>query len=219
MELSERATFLQHCQSALGDIYDKIKKLEAIPLDSLPPQETLVISVDMNRGFCYGGNLYSKRVQDILPATGVFFDRCIEGQYALLAFSDRHGPDSPELKSYPEHCMADSAEWELADEISRLRPFTLFKNSSNSFFAGLEAKITPEMRRFVITGCCTDICIYQLALTLKTYCNQHNREAQVIVPLALVETYDAPWHSADLTNAVFVDSMLANGVEVVKDLL
>ena len=46
----------------------------------------------------------------------------------------------------------------------------------------------------VVTGCCTDICILQLVLTLKAAWNQEDRPVEILVPRQLVENYDAPSH-------------------------
>ena len=39
-----------------------------------------------------------------------------------------------------------------------------------------------EIDAYIITGCCSDICVLQFALTLKTYLNAQNIDKKVIVP-------------------------------------
>ena len=78
--------------------------------------------------------------------------------------------------------------------------------------AGMGELLTKGYDTFIVTGCCTDICVYQCALALRTFFNQNNTKAEVIVPLSLVETYDGDFHNADLMNLVFLDSMASNGI-------
>lgn len=71
------------------------------------------------------------------------------------------------------------------------------------------------MNTFIITGVCTDICVHQFSLTLKTYFNKQNKESRVIVPVNTVETYDLGMHNGDLMNIMALYSMTVNGIEVV----
>ena len=74
-----------------------------------------------------------------------------------------------------------------------------------------------DVDNIIVIGDCTDICIYQFAVTLKTYFIQNNINKNVIVPMNLVDTYDIPnVHCADLSNIVFLNSMIQNGINVIK---
>ncbi len=204
----------------LKAIWDKLAALEPLSLDSLNTDESLVISIDMNNGFAKAGELYSERVEKLVEPASAFIDRCIERCLKIIAFSDRHGESSPEVRVYPPHCMEETVECELVDELSRIKPFMVFKNSTNAFFAGGEEFAGPRFKNYIVTGCLTDLCIYQFAVTLRAYLNEHNiPDAQVIVPLSLTDTYDAPWHQAGLFNLVFADSMLQNGIRVVSEIV
>lgn len=205
--------FLERAARSLTEMAGKQDALGAIKLAELPARDTLVVSIDMNRGFAEAGALYSDRVRDICSATGVFLTACRERGYEVLPFSDCHLPSAVELQSYPPHCLAGTPEHELVDELSEFSGQVVPKNCTNGFLA---VDIDwSAYKNVVVTGCCTDICIYQFAVTLKGWYNEKNIAARVIVPLDLVETYDAPWHDADLMETVFVDSMMSNGAEVV----
>ena len=93
------------------------------------------------------------------------------------------------------------------------------KNSTNGFFAlsNLDFNNTDNI---IIIGDCTDICVYQLAITLKSYFNQNNISKNIIVPMNLVDTYHVDnVHPAELLNIVFFNSMIQNGIKVVKEII
>lgn len=75
------------------------------------------------------------------------------------------------------------------------------------------------MNTFIVTGVCTNICIEQFALTLKTYFNKQNVKSRVIVPINTVETYDLDIHNGDLMNVMALYNMIVNGIEVVAGVL
>ena len=92
------------------------------------------------------------------------------------------------------------------------------KNSTNGFFA-LDSLNFDDTDNIIIVGDCTDICIYQLAITLKSYFNQNNINKDIIVPINLVDTYNIDnVHPAELLNIVFLNSMIQNGIKVVKEI-
>ena len=97
----------------------------------------------------------------------------------------------------------------------------IFKNSTNGF---LEPKFHewlathPSVNQFIIVGDCTDICVEQFAITLKTYFNTNNRPSRLIVPIACVETYDLDVHAGDLMNVIALYKMMMNGIEIISHL-
>ncbi|HHI5797845.1 TPA: isochorismatase family protein [Clostridioides difficile] len=121
--------------------------------------------------------------------------------------------------SYPVHCLENDVESELVDELKSIENLQIFpKNSTNGFFA-LENLDFDNIDNIIIVGDCTDICIYQFAITLKSYFNQHNIEKNIVVPMNLVDTYDIPnVHPAEILNLVFFNSMIQNGVNVLKEI-
>ncbi|HEY8364861.1 MAG TPA: isochorismatase family protein, partial [Haloplasmataceae bacterium] len=100
--------------------------------------------------------------------------------------------------------------------------YTLFeKNSTNGF---LEPKfqewlsINKDITNFIIVGCCTDICILQFALTLKTHFNRLNKESRIIVPINAVNTYDGGLHDGELMHIMALYNMMINNIELVKEI-
>ena len=72
------------------------------------------------------------------------------------------------------------------------------------------------MDTFVLVGCCTDICVQQAALTLKTWMNRQNRNSRVIVLRDLVATFEGPSHPAALCGAMALQNMAQSGVEILE---
>lgn len=186
--------------------------LEQVPADA----HTLVLAIDLNKGFTRSGALASPRVEAILPDVREFLELCHSKNLLVAAVTDCHSADSLELASYPPHCLEDSAEPELAPEIQEFPQKILTKNSTNAFFAPGMKRLLENVQTVIVVGCCTDICVQQFAVTLKAFANQENRPLSVIVPRQLVETYDAPGHPAEFFQLASLLSMAGNGIEVVN---
>ena len=131
-----------------------------------------------------------------------------------------HTTVSPELEAYPIHALKGTNEAEIVDEIKEVGGYTLIpKNSTNGFLEeGFQKWLGGNARinTFLITGDCTDICIQQLAITLKAYFNMQNKKVRVIVPMNAVETYDLGTHDGDLMNVMALYNMMLNGIEVIS---
>jgi len=178
---------------------------------------TTIFSIDMNNGFAKEGALASRRVFDLIAPTAAFLDRAKSAGIEIIGLTDSHDPDSLEFSDYPPHCLAGSVE---SDIVAELKPFMdriIPKNSTNAFFA-FDGPYLDGFS-YIITGCCTDICIYQFAVTLRAYLNHHRINARVIVPRDLSDTFDAEGHDAAAINEIFFASMAANGVEVPANII
>ena len=86
-----------------------------------------------------------------------------------------------------------------------------------------------EVNTFITVGDCTDLCTYQLAMSLRLRANALNLDQRFILPVDCVDTYDLPVdvaqeigavpHDGDLLHYTFLYSMMLNGVEGVKSLI
>ncbi|WDV46321.1 cysteine hydrolase [Clostridiaceae bacterium M8S5] len=223
--------FMNNAKEMLSSMIRRLNNLDQIKLSSLNSHKVMHIIIDMNNGFAKQGALYSSRVKGIIPNVVKLTSKCIEKKIITIAYTDNHTETSPELKSFPTHCMKGNKESEVIDELlvfkeKGLRVYE--KNSTNGMMATNPVKALrdeyPEERidsidTFIVTGCVTDICVYQYATTLKSYLNQKNIDARVIVPIDCVDTFDIPnVHDAEFMNVVFLCSMLDNGIEVVKSI-
>lgn len=213
--------FLKRSVETLGAIFEMLAKLPALQLKDLQGKRTALVIVDMVNGFAREGALMSPRVEGLIPEIAELSKLCGELQIARLAFADCHTAASPEFDAYPAHCMEGTGEGEIVDELRQIGGYTLIpKNSTNGFLEEEFQKWLKENEQidtFIITGDCTDICVQQFAVTLKTWFNRRNKKARVIVPVNAVETYDFGLHDGDLMNAVALYNMMLNGIEVVSE--
>lgn len=206
---------------SLNEINSLLEKLPVIRLEDLESEKSALIIVDMINGFIREGPMMSERVEAIIPEIVELSKKCDKLKIQKIAFADNHTDVSPEFDSYPRHCLKGTSESEIVDEIKAAGGYVLIpKNSTNGFLEEAFQKwlnTNDQTDTFIITGCCTDICVQQFAITLKTWFNKNNRYSRIIVPVNAVETYDLGPHDAELTNTMALYNMLINGVEVVKE--
>jgi nicotinamidase-related amidase len=223
----------------LNWLQDWEKGLEPLDLGTVirDPAKTAIVSEDLLVGFTTMGPLASERATGILPAVTKLFQRAHDlGVRNFLLFQDTHDPDAVEFNAFPPHCVAGSEESQTVPELAGLPfsdIFTIFaKNSISStigtaFEQWLEAH--PEVNTFIIVGVCTDICVYQAAMTLRIRANVQGRsDVRIIVPADSVQTYDLPVeaatelgalpHDGDLTHRLALYHMALNGIEVAAHL-
>lgn len=227
--IKDMNVFIKNANKTIQRMVSNLEKLPTLELDTLKPTKTLLVIIDMNKGFAIKGNLSSPLVKAMIAKIEKLTKECMNRDILTIAYSDRHQADSPELETYLKHCMEGTDETELVDELKRLNILTYNKNSTNGFISNgnmfevlkethLEDPIN-DIDNFIVTGCVTDICVYQFATTLKAYLNEVNKKARVIVPMDCVETFDVPdVHDAELMNVIFLNSMLDNGIEVIKSI-
>ena len=172
----------------------------------------LVFVIDMVNGFAKFGSMADPNIAKIAPAIASQIRRAKAVQFIC----DAHGERDLEMKSYPAHCIEGTPEAEIIDELAEFanETNTTKKRSTNGFHA-LDKAILDDFDRFIITGCCTDICVLQFALALRTYLNEKNMKKDVILPRECVQTYDAPNHSKDYYNECALNLMKNAGILVI----
>ncbi|HEY1012856.1 MAG TPA: isochorismatase family cysteine hydrolase [Herpetosiphonaceae bacterium] len=214
--------------------------LPALSLDAViggAPERVAVACVDIINGFCTEGPLASPRVQSIVaPIAGLFGAARERGVRHFLLPQDAHPEDAVEFGSFPPHCVRGTSEAGTAPELLALPfadEFTIFEK--NTLSAAIETEFAawvrahPEVTTYVVTGDCSDLCIYQLAMFLRMDANARNiADRRVILPANCVDTYDVPVsvarevgiyaHPGDLHHVFFLHHMALNGVEVVGGL-
>lgn len=215
--------------------------LEARPLAEVVreaggPGGVAIHAIDLTVGFCSIGRLASPRIAAIVPAVEVLFRHAHElGVEKFVLPQDSHAPDSPEFEEYGPHCIVGTEESVTVPELQSLPfadQFVVVPKRSISTAVGteLEAWLSahPEATHHIVVGDCTDICVYQHALYLKTRANALGLDHEVIVPEECVQTYDLPLdvaeevgatpHDGDFLHLVFLYHMMLNGVRIVRRL-
>lgn len=180
--------------------------------------DPVIFVVDMVNGFVKEGALAD-------PAIAICskpIETLIQKLKARVIFvNDNHEVDAAEFEKFPPHCIKGSDEASVVDELKPYVQEVLKKNCISAAAAPDFAKILeslPETCDLIVTGCCTDLCVLQLALPLQSWINQTNRKGcRVIVPVNCVETYQIPLiHEAQYWNEAALANMAANGIEVVS---
>lgn len=208
--------------------FDKIApELEALHADlfsrpavKLTKEETagaVHIAVDMVNGFVKEGALSSPEVLSINPAVAGFAEVCKRAGVANYALCDCHDDNCSEFLTYPVHCVKGSEECELTDELKQAADFRVFpKLSVNGWLEPdfQKAVIDNNFNFFIITGDCTDMCVVQLALSLKSGMNRINRPCRVIIPTDLVATCNLPTRSVRTGELAALLVMQTNGIEI-----
>ena len=205
--------------SELESLKSNLDNLPIMNLSDLNLNNTDLFIVDINNGFAKGGALYSPRIENLINPIVNFTKSVSNDIKSIIAFTDYHTNKSTELLNYPTHCIENTIECEIVDELKFIENIKIVKkNSTNGFFA-LDDLSFNNTDNIIIIGDCTDICIYQLAITLKSYFNQNNINKNIIVPINIVDTYNIDnVHPAELLNIVFLNSMIQNGIKVVKEI-
>lgn len=206
--------------NAIEKIEQELKG-KSLDLKTLDIDKTALFVVDMVVGFVYSGALSSPRVAEIVNNIAEL-NKKTKG-YNKVFFLDNHEKDSQEFKFFPSHCVEGTEEAELIPELktedSEGHTHYIKKNSTNAFhskgFKNWLQKYENQIENFIITGCVTDICVLQFALSLKSYFNEHNIDKKIIVPANCVETYDGGSHDGNLLNIFALYNMHTSGIEII----
>lgn len=211
--------FISDSEKAIAVLYERIEGAEDLNIHALDPASTVLIVVDMINGFAKSGALYSPRVEALIPEVLKLCTYFHKNQMAQLAFADAHTERSPEFSAYPPHCIHGTEESNLVPELAAVPSLrVIHKNSTNGY---LEPEFrhwlaaNEQIENFVLVGDCTDICVEQLANTLKCHFNRIDRPVRVIVPCKMVNTYSFGTHEGDLMHLMALAIMEGNGVEIV----
>lgn len=218
LQTEKKPAFLQRAEAFYGKFYDTLASLPSLRLEELTPGQTALFLVDLVNGFATEGPMASPRVSALVPPTAQLTARCHERGIPVVAFADAHTPDSLELASYPPHCLRGTSETQLCPEIAAAAPLTrMEKNSTNGFvepaFEGWLAG-HAAVDTYIVAGDCTDICVQHFVLTAKAWHNARNRPLRILIPVDLVDTFDAPGHPADVLGAAALYFMQAAGAQL-----
>lgn len=234
----ERYTLAGQATPFLNYIEDWMAALTVLPIEDASPEpsKTAILSVDITNGFCYEGPLASPRVASIVEPVKRLFERAWDhGVRDIVLSQDTHDPQAVEFAQWPAHCVRDTRE---AETVAAFKALPFFNQvtiiEKNSIQSGISHDLIiwlnqhSDIDTFIITGDCTDLCTYQLAMHLRMYANEHQLTRRVIVPANCVQTYDRPVevaqaqgglpHPGDLMHAIFLYHMALNGIEVVAEI-
>lgn len=217
----DKGEFLTASKVILEQLYDEFTHLPVLEFNELDKDKTALIIVDMINGFVKEGALSSPQMAILTPEIAKLTQKFKEEKMKIVALADNHPEDSVEFCAYPPHCIKGTSESLVVSELQEIGGYELIeKNSTNGYLeTAFQEWIVKhsEVDTFIITGGCTDICVLQLALTLKTHFNHLNRKSRIIVPENGVNTYDLGIHFAPLMHLFALYNMRLNDIEIVKE--
>lgn len=178
---------------------------------------SVLIIIDMIKGFANIGNLKSEYVLNIAEDIRVYSEKFSH----IIAINDNHDVNDCEFNTYPNHCISNTEEVEFCEELKNVKfSNVLYKNCTNGFFAKDFLKVfnyyIDNDFSFIVSGCCTDICILQFCITFKGYLNSINKNLDILVPVNLVETYDSVVHPRNSVNNISLYLMKNMGIKLIK---
>ena len=179
----------------------------------------IIINVDMVNGFVNEGPMHDEYINRVVPFQLRMMNEFEKSDDCLnVIVKDTHKPNCREFERYPIHCVENTTESELIHDLKCFeneKSAVFEKNSTSTIYAdGFLAFIDnlKALEEVTIVGCCTDICILNLAIPLQTYFDQKDRYIKIIVPKDGVETYDAPNHPRDEYNEIAFKLMKQAGI-------
>ena len=141
--------------------------------------EELLVVVDMINGFVNEGNMHDSYIKHIVPGIKELVKEYIGNTKGEVFYiRDSHKPDSLEFEKFPVHCLENTSESEMVEELAIYQDEvrTYLKNSTSAFFAKGLMKNVDEMENLksvTVVGCCSDICVLNFALPLLNYFDQN----------------------------------------------
>ena len=181
----------------------------------------LLIIVDMVNGFVKEGNMADPSIAHIIPEQRRLIEQFFKEREGIAFIIDCHEEKCSEFKKFPIHCVKGTSEAELVAELKQYKKECLvyLKNSTSAIFAPNfmnDIEKMKKLREVVITGCCTYICVTNLAIPLQNYFDQKDLDVKIIVPTNAVETYDAPYHNREEYNNMAFKFLEQAGIHLVK---
>ncbi|MEA5026229.1 MAG: isochorismatase family cysteine hydrolase [Erysipelotrichaceae bacterium] len=181
----------------------------------------LLIIVDMIKGFVNNGPMADIGISHVIPEQLRLIELIKTEEDGIAFIKDVHDRNCREFKRYPQHCVANTAEAELVDELLPYETEALVypKNSTCALFNPHflpDLKKMTALQEIVIVGCCTDICVMNLAIPLQNYLDEHNRDLLITIPMDAVETYHAPGHDRAEYNEMAFKLLRQAGINLIE---
>jgi len=189
-------------------------------MQNLKDISELVIVVDMINGFIKKGAMCDTSIGKIIPDMKKYLKNEKDKGHTIVFIKEAHDIDCVEFKKFPIHCVKGTQEAQIIEE---LKPFVdktnvYEKNSTCALFAKdflSDLSKMDKLKKINICGCCTDICVLNLALPLVNYFDEKNLDINIEINKNLVATFDADNHDAKNYSEMAFKLMQLNGVKVV----
>lgn len=179
----------------------------------------LLIVVDMVNGFIKKGNMADKYINHIINPNIELIKKTNKEGGNIVFIKDTHKIKSREFDRFSVHCLEETEESQVIDELKEYEKVAFTKNSTSAMYAkGFKEYIDnlKNLKKIILSGCCTDICVMNLALDLQNYFDENNKNIDIIVPKDVVETYSGPNHNREEYNEIAFKIMNNAGIKLVK---
>ena len=182
----------------------------------------VLIIVDMVNGFIREGAMSDKYIEHIIPNQINLINNIDKSDCKIIFVKEAHKDNSCEFNRYPKHCIKGTSEVDVVDELKMYEESSIVfeKNSTSAMFSNGFLRIINKMKNLkevIIVGCCTDICIMNLAVPLQNYFDEFNRNINIIIPKDCVETYNSENHNRDEYNKMAFKLLEQTGIKVVDN--
>jgi len=193
-------------------------------LKELEKYRKVLYVIDMVKGFVTEGAMHDSYIANTIPEQLKIIEKFQREQQGVAFIKDCHEKECAEFSEFPPHCIKNTSEAELVEELQVFEKDTSLiypKNSTSAIFA---PNVLPELNcmenleEVVGVGCCTDICVTNFLIPLKNYFNQNNRKIPIFAVKKAIETYDAPNHNREYFNKIAYELMQQAGIILVEDL-
>jgi nicotinamidase-related amidase len=136
----------------------------------------IMLIVDMVKGFIENETadgscaLYIEGAKSIVPNIKREMEALSEKDH-LIFLCDAHDEDDKEFESWPRHCLKDTEESEVIDELeehqTKASTKKMFKTRFSGFFGTPLSDILEEIEvidEVIVTGVVTEVCVFATAL-------------------------------------------------------
>ncbi len=152
----------------------------------------VVLVLDVVKGFMEEGNpLYcGSNARRIIPNIQKLLETELSRGSKIFYLCDQHAVDDAEFNMFPPHCIRDTEEIELIEELSSYPGEVIPKTRYSCFWDTVLGEKLEELQpeAVVICGVCTDICV------LHTVADARNRGYAVEIPVDCVASFNDKSH-------------------------
>ena len=157
-----------------------------------------LIIVDMVNGFVREGVLHDSSIARVIPRQIELIKEYNDEEELVIFIKDTHDENAIEFKRFGDtkHCVEGTTEANLVDELlpyeDKENTVSIEKNSTSFMESPQFRELVSELdnvKLFEIVGCCTDICDFNGSMGLANYCDQWNKDVEILVHQDAVATY------------------------------
>ena len=205
--------FGSHTEKMIADGTQDIRK------SLFDPDATVIINMNVTCGYFNYGPFRPQKSEEIISNIIRTNEYLLHSRHLFV--TDVHTEKSAEFDSFPRHSSDDDAQTILGAVASRVPdPETVGKNCANAMLSNEFLRWFAENKKtldsYILIGALTDVDIYQLALSLRSYFNERNEKARIAVVKNACATFHSQAHNAADFSSFALYSMMLNGISILS---